>query len=113
MNEHKLETKLVQTATKVIIHAGNARALANKVIDIVETSSIDDPQIAALLEKADEEITAAHNSQTTVIQSEARGETIQFSMLMTHAQDSLMTAMSELHMTKRMLRLIKVLMKEK
>ena len=104
---------LVETAAKVIIHAGNARALANKAIDILEESGIDDPKINEYLEKADAEIVAAHNTQTTVIQREARGETMEFSMLMTHAQDSLMTAMSELHMTRRMIRVMKALLGNK
>lgn len=109
MENTNLETQLVETAAKVIIHAGNARALANKAIDTLESGSINDPKIDEYLEKADTEIEAAHNTQTTVIQREARGEPIQFSMLMTHAQDSLMTAMSELHMTRRFIKVIRAL----
>jgi cellobiose PTS system EIIA component len=111
MEESNIDTKIVETATKVIIHSGNARALANKALDIVETSSIDDPQIEELLQKADAEIISAHKTQTEIIQREARGESVQFSMLMTHAQDSLMTAMTELNIIRRMLKLIKVVVK--
>jgi len=110
MEENNLDTKLVETATKVIIHAGNARAFTNKALDLVETgAALDDPKIDEYLKKADAEITAAHKIQTTVIQREAMGEAIQFSMLMTHAQDSLMTTMSELHMVRRILRLLKAI----
>ncbi len=110
MENNNVEIKMVETAAKVIIHAGNARALANKAIDVLETGLINDPKIEEYLEKAATEIEAAHNTQTTIIQREARGEPIQFSMLMTHAQDSLMTAMSELHMTRRLIRVMRALL---
>ena len=53
----------------------------------METGSFTDPKIEEfLLKMADAEIVAAHATQTTVIDREARGELVTFSMLMTHAQ---------------------------
>lgn len=111
MEENNPDTQTVETATKVILHAGNARAFVNKAIDVMEAGAFHDPKIEEFLKMADAEIVAAHVTQTAVIQREARGEPVAFSMLMTHAQDSLMTAMSELHMTRRMIRLVRAVAK--
>ena len=108
IDENNIETKIVEIATKVIIHAGNARAFSNKAIDLLENGNLDDPRIDEMLSRADDEITAAHLTQTKLIQREARGEPFMFSLLLTHAQDSLMTVMAEIHITKRLIRLFRV-----
>ena len=49
-------------------------------------------------------ISEAHNAQTEMIQAEISGEeTFQPSMLFNHAQDTLMTVMSEIHLTDKMI----------
>ena len=90
-------------ATMVIIHAGNARSLINEAIQLVEKN--DDVLAKAKLEQANVEIRSAHKTQTELIQSEARGENLQITMLLTHAQDSLMVAMSEVYMAKHIIKL--------
>ncbi len=111
MEEKGLDTKTVQIATQVIIHAGNARMFVNEAINQVESG--DFSGVEKNLDKAEEEITAAHAIQTDIIQSEARGEELQLSMLMTHAQDVLMSASIELHITRRFLKLIHMLLIDK
>jgi len=110
MEEQALDTKTVQIATQVIIHAGNARMFVNEAINQVENKNFE--KVDEQLKKAEEEITAAHAIQTDIIQSEARGEALQVSMLMTHAQDVLMSASIELHMTRRFIKLIRILMSD-
>ena len=45
----------------------------------------------ALLEAGDKELTQAHMSQSEFLAAEARGDEIEYSVIMAHAQDSLMT----------------------
>lgn len=56
-----------------------------------------------LLNEADKSILAAHVAQTQVIQSQASGEDTEYSLLFIHAQDTLMTAHSELRIAKLLL----------
>jgi len=93
----------IQTATMVIIHAGNARAWIQKSLESAESGDLKTAK--KQLEGADEEIRAAHRTQTEMIQAEARGETMPLSLLIVHAQDTLMTTMSEAHMARHMLAL--------
>ena len=51
----------------------------------------------------------AHNAQTEVIQGEARGEKTELCLLFIHAQDTLMTIMSELNMAGEMIQMYKLI----
>jgi len=106
MDENIFDTKIVRIATQVIIHAGNARMFVNEALNQAENGTFEN--LESQLSKADEEIIAAHTIQTEIIQSEARGEGLQFSMLMTHAQDVLMSASIELHLVRRLLKVIQI-----
>jgi cellobiose-specific phosphotransferase system component IIA len=46
----------------------------------------------AIYEKADDRLIKAHLKQTELIKKEANGEKIESSLMLTHAQDHLMTA---------------------
>ncbi len=104
MTNDALDVTTVQVATKVIIHAGNARAL---LVDALQAAEDGDLGTAKeKLDQANTEIQAAHQTQTDIIQAEARGDKLQLSLLLTHAQDSLMVAMSEIHMGRYIIRLL-------
>jgi len=106
----ELDNETVRIATQVIINSGNARAFAFKAMDLVEEKKF--AEAAKNLEKAREEISTAHKTQTEVIQAEARGESIQITLLLTHAQDSLMIAMSEVHLIERFIKLYRHLLED-
>ncbi|EDN9305468.1 PTS lactose/cellobiose transporter subunit IIA [Listeria monocytogenes] len=84
--------ELEQTIMQLIVHGGNAKSDAMLAIEAAKKGDFDvaDEQIknaeAALLE--------AHHSQTSLIQSEARGEKAEVSLLLVHAQDHLMNAIT-------------------
>ncbi len=102
-----MDSKIIETATLVILHSGNARALVSKALEAAYNEDLNEAQ--KKIKKAEEEISTAHKVQTEVIQSEARGQGLEFSLLMTHAQDSLMVTMSEINMAKQMLKMYKKL----
>lgn len=78
---------------EIIVHAGSARALAYDALKAARAGEIE--KIDSLLEECKKEMTLAHNMQTKLVQDEIRGEDITISLLLIHAQDQLMTTMSE------------------
>ncbi|MDN7250240.1 PTS lactose/cellobiose transporter subunit IIA [Listeria monocytogenes] len=84
--------ELEQTIMQLIVHGRNAKSDAMLAIEAAKKGDFDvaDEQIknaeAALLE--------AHHSQTSLIQGEARGEKAEVSLLLVHAQDHLMNAIT-------------------
>ena len=94
----KDDDKVVQVAMQIVISAGEA----GKALDCV--AAFDFAGAKEHMEEANNHICAAHNAQTEMIQSEIAGtETIQPSLLFNHAQDTLMTVMSEIHLSEKMI----------
>lgn len=60
------------------------------------------------IEDANEKIACAHKSQTKLIQSEAQGEKQGFSLLLVHAQDHLMNAITTRDMAREFIDLYEV-----
>lgn len=94
-------------AMEVIINAGDGRLCIEKALDSM--AELDFEMAGRHLEEADAKILKAHNAQTDTIQRQAAGEDVEYSLLFTHAQDTLMTISAELHMAKRMLPIVRTL----
>ncbi|BBB49762.1 PTS lactose/cellobiose transporter subunit IIA [Pelolinea submarina] len=95
---------MVEIATNVIVFAGNARNLIMKALNAAYDEDFETAR--EYMDQAENELRAAHRTQTEVIQSEARGEKLEISLLMNHAQDTLMAAMTELNLAKQLVRMI-------
>ncbi|MGL4773064.1 MAG: PTS lactose/cellobiose transporter subunit IIA [Clostridium sp.] len=76
----------------LIMHSGEARSYAMEAMELSRNGKIDEAK--ELIQKSNEELGHAHNSQTSLIQAEAGGEKAEFSLLLMHAQDHLMTTMT-------------------
>lgn len=76
----------------IIMHGGNARSYAMRAMQEARVGNFDEAQ--NLMEASDEELNEAHHIQTNLIQDEVRGESVEISLLMIHAQDHLMNAMT-------------------
>lgn len=94
---------LVPVAMQIIVRAGEARTRANEALDALSEKDFETAK--AKMEEAHREITLAHQSQTEVIQREAAGEKIDGGVLFSHAQDTLMTVMSEVNLSDRLVQL--------
>ncbi|MFP7288774.1 PTS lactose/cellobiose transporter subunit IIA [Shouchella clausii] len=81
-----------QTVIDIIVNAGNARSKAMEAINHVKKDEFDKAQ--EFLNLSSEELGKAHRVQTGLIQSEAGGTTHEVTLLMVHAQDHLMNAMT-------------------
>ena len=76
----------------LIVHSGEVRSYSMEAIQCAKKGNI--AEAKELIEKAEMEMSKAHNVQTSLIQKEAGGEKIEVSLLMVHAQDHLMTSMT-------------------
>ncbi|UFJ41602.1 PTS lactose/cellobiose transporter subunit IIA [Brevibacillus humidisoli] len=81
-----------EAVMKLILHGGNARSLAMEAIAHAKRGEIAAARTA--LSEAAEELHHAHQLQTSLIQAEASGEKTEITMLLIHAQDHLMNAMT-------------------
>lgn len=91
----------------IVGFAGEAKSHAYRALNLAEEGKFDEAEKA--LKECDEAVLKAHHVQTDMIQKEAGGEKVEISMLFVHAQDHLMTALSERELIKRLIKLNKKL----
>lgn len=102
-----MDETTVQTAMAIILHAGDARLACKEALDAVADANF--VLAKDKLKEAQKKITEAHKIQTDAIQGETRGETTEYSLLFTHAQDTLMTIYSEINLAKQLVKLFGVM----
>ncbi len=74
----------------LITASGNAKSDAMEAIQHAKVGNIEAAR--ASIEEAEASLREAHKTQTSLIQSEAKGDKIEVSILLIHAQDHLMNA---------------------
>lgn len=92
---------------QIILHAGDAREATTEALNALKKFDIN--KARECLKKADEEIVEAHKAQTVELQREANGENPEFTVLLTHAQDTCMTVNSEINITKNLLEIVEAI----
>jgi len=85
----------------LIIHAGDAKSSAMEAIYAAKKKDFDVAN--AKIKEANAKINQAHNTQTNLLTEEANGNHTELSLLMIHAQDHLMTALTFLDMAKELI----------
>lgn len=101
------QNELVQVAMQIILHAGDARIKITDALQAAKKFEFDKTEV--FVKEADESITLAHKAQTETVQAEMSGAKYEYSMLFAHAQDTLMTIMSEINMAKEMIDILKII----
>ncbi|WP_160677171.1 PTS lactose/cellobiose transporter subunit IIA [Clostridium sp. C8-1-8] len=76
----------------IIVNGGDARSRAMNAIREAKSGNID--KAKELIEEANTFLSKAHDVQTELIQNEAAGNKTEMSLLMVHAQDHLMNAIT-------------------
>jgi len=102
-----MDEKVVDKAMQIIMHAGDARLYCRKALDCLMEGNRGAADVQYQL--AAEEITEAHRIQTDCIQGAVAGETLDYNVLFTHAQDTLMTIYSELKLANQIIAMYKKL----
>ncbi|HEY4602032.1 MAG TPA: PTS lactose/cellobiose transporter subunit IIA [Cerasibacillus sp.] len=96
-----METKIFN----IISHGGDAKAIAYEALELAHAYNFSEAE--KKLEKANQTLVKAHNTQTKLIQAEINGEKVSMSLLMVHAQDHLMAAISEMTLIEKMITMLK------
>ncbi|MEG0470274.1 MAG: PTS lactose/cellobiose transporter subunit IIA [Longicatena sp.] len=90
-----------QIAMKIILHAGDARLKTTEALKALKEFNVEDAK--KYLAEANEDIVAAHQVQTGILQAESNGDEIEYSTLFSHAQDTCMTVYSEINVTEQLI----------
>jgi len=105
---YKMEDfQMEQEIFEIISHGGDARGFAYDALKAARENEMDSAY--ELLNKSQEELNLAHNTQTKLIQAELNGENLKMSLLMVHAQDQLMTTISEKNLIEQMVEMLKII----
>ncbi|MDP9749757.1 PTS lactose/cellobiose transporter subunit IIA [Thermoanaerobacter pentosaceus] len=102
-----MNDKVVNAAMSIIINAGDARNCIKEAMDFI--SLRDFKHAEEKVKEANDKLILAHKIQTNMIQAEAQGEGSGYSLLFTHAQDTLMTIKSELNIARELVKIFKAL----
>lgn len=103
MEHNLIDEKTLTAAMSIIMSAGDARLLCKDALNAIAEQDFD--LANEKMKEAGKKITEAHRVQTDAIQGETRGEKQEYTLLFAHAQDTLMTIYSEIHIAKQMLKI--------
>ncbi|AUM65791.1 PTS lactose/cellobiose transporter subunit IIA [Brevibacillus laterosporus] len=84
--------EITDVAFHIILHGGNAKSFAMEAIAAAKRGEIEEAR--KLMDGATAELREAHHIQTSLIQEEAGGNKTEVTLLMIHAQDHLMNAIT-------------------
>ena len=82
---------LYEMAFGLILNAGNSKSKSMMAIEAAREFEFEEAE--KLVAEAEEDLRAAHQTQTDLIQGEARSEKMDLNLIIVHAQDHLTTAM--------------------
>ncbi|WP_297407782.1 PTS lactose/cellobiose transporter subunit IIA [uncultured Cetobacterium sp.] len=99
------EEELEEVIFTIIAYAGEAKGFAHQALEYAEEGKFDLAEEA--MKECDASVLKAHGVQTDMIQKEACGKKVEFSIVFVHAQDHLMTTLSERELIKKMIKLNK------
>ena len=98
-----MEKELMQAIMGLITYGGNAKSECMESIQLAKEGKFNEAY--QKIEAANESLVEAHHSQTALLTQEARGEKVEVSLLLIHAQDHLMNAITFRDLAKEMIAL--------
>lgn len=87
-----VENNVTEVAFQIILYAGNGRSNAMEAIQEAKKGEFE--KADQLMKEASEELSKAHEYQTKLLHEEASGNNPSVNVMLIHAQDHLMTAMT-------------------
>ena len=102
-------SELEQVIMNIIINSGDAKGYSYEALNAVNEGNYEEAD--QLIEKANQALEVAHNAQTDLLQKEAAGEKTEVSVLFVHAQDHLMTTITEKNLIEQIMELRKIVNK--
>lgn len=104
------EPVLMQTIMGLILHSGNTKSECMEAIQLAKKGDI--KAAREKIDLANQSLVEAHRSQTELLTHEARGEKVEVSLMLIHAQDHLMNSITFRDMAKEIIELYERLAKE-
>ncbi|EHI99124.1 phosphotransferase system PTS lactose/cellobiose-specific IIA subunit [Clostridium sp. DL-VIII] len=98
--------ELEMAIMNIIINAGDCKNHAYMALNLVNEGRYENAEEEIKL--ANDALSKAHDGQTFFLHKEANGEKIDISVLFVHAQDHLMTAVTEKNLIEQIIELRKV-----
>ena len=98
---------LYEMAFGLILNAGNSKSKSLMAIEAAREFEFEEAE--NLVAEAEEDLRTAHQTQTDLIQGEARGEKMELNLIMVHAQDHLTTAMIMVDQAREFINLYKMI----
>ena len=96
-------------ALNLISNSGTARTKAFEALHKAREGKYEEAKM--LLKESEESSLLAHNAQTVLLQAEANGDNSNYSIIMVHAQDHLMTSILAKELIEEMVTMYKELKK--
>ncbi|MEG7336530.1 PTS lactose/cellobiose transporter subunit IIA [Bacillus sp. 0102A] len=90
-----------QISFQLILHSGNARSCIIQSLRAYKEGNKEEAD--ALIAKAEQDLSAAHDIHFQMIQKESGGEAADFSLLLMHAEDHLMSTLTMKELVKELL----------
>lgn len=100
---------IMEMSFGLILNAGNSKSKSLMAIEAAR--EFDFEEAKQLVKESEEDLRMAHQTQTDLIQGEARGEKSEVSVILIHAQDHLTTAMIMLDQAKEFINIYEMLSK--
>lgn len=96
-------SELMEVVMALIMYGGDARSSSMEAIQAAKENNYTLSE--EKLKGADEAIRNAHQVQTDLLTQEASGDSVELNLLMVHAQDTLMNAMTYRDLAQEMIEL--------
>lgn len=90
---------------EIVAYAGDARSKLLEALNVAQAGNFE--RAEALIDEANTCIVEAHHAQTTLLQKEAAGDDLAYSVTMMHGQDHLMTTLLLKDLMKHLVELYK------
>lgn len=98
-----MDEKIVEIAMQLIFFAGNAKSEMMRAIQASETNN--QLEAEALIVKAKEQLHDAHKIQTELITREMNGDLVEKTIILIHAQDHFMNAVTSIDLGEKVIKL--------
>lgn len=90
---------------QLILHSGNARSKVIQSLREYREGNVEESE--ALITEAEQDLAVAHDIHFKLVQKEAKGEKVEFSMLFMHSEDHLMSTITMKELVKELLDIFK------
>lgn len=99
------KTELQNISFQIIGYAGNAFSNFYRSVEEVRRGNYEKAEL--LMKEGQEEMHLAHKAQTDLLSCEVNGEDLDFSIILIHAQDHLMTTIMYERIAKQLISIVK------